>query len=62
MFFLHRESESRNEEDHLNVEPADETIAEAALDPNKQEKTADVVGFQILCTGFALFVSNNFLQ
>lgn len=37
-----RESESRNEEDHLNVEPADETIAEAALDPNKQEKTADV--------------------
>lgn len=55
-----RESETLHEnmkEELLNIKPADGTIAEPVLDQTEQEKTKDMVGFQVVCTGFARFPS-----
>lgn len=58
MFSPLRESETRHEnikEELLNVEPTSETTVEPVSDQAKQEETIDMVGFQVMCTGFTGF-------
>lgn len=53
-----REPETQQEnikEELPNVNPAAEDIAEPLCDQTKQEETIDMVGCQVLCTGFTGF-------